>query len=145
MTMLGVSVLAPPNGSHVRAWKPSPFLGFPRTAAALGFRLSVRASSPGASVGTSETSEPSHEATSPEPTRPRSRLGLYARVFVLVALLIVLIALVVANTPRTVALSWVVGSGEVSIVWVIVVSAILGWLVGIVTGALIRHSTRDRT
>lgn len=96
-------------------------------------------------MGTSETSEPSSEGTSPEPVRQRSRAGLYARVFVLVALLIVIIALVVANTPGTVELSWVFGSGEVSIVWVIVASAILGWLVGIVTGALIRHSTRERT
>jgi uncharacterized integral membrane protein len=82
---------------------------------------------------------------SPEPVRSRSRAGLYARAFVLVALLIVLVALVVANTPRTVELSWVFGSGQVSIVWIIVFSAILGWLVGIVTGALIRHRTRGRT
>ncbi|HUH08309.1 MAG TPA: hypothetical protein VML96_10955 [Egibacteraceae bacterium] len=64
--------------------------------------------------------------------------------FVLVALLIVLVALVVANTPGTVELSWVFGSGQVSIVWIVVVSAMLGWLVGIVTGAIIRHSTRGR-
>jgi uncharacterized integral membrane protein len=95
-------------------------------------------------MGTAETSEPSHEGPSSEPVRSRSRAGLYARVFVLVALLVVLIALVVANTPGSVELSWVFGSGRVSIVWVIVLSAILGWLVGIVTGALIRHRTRGR-
>lgn len=96
-------------------------------------------------MGTSDGSEPSRESTSPEPARSRSRAGLYTRVFVLVALLIVLIALVVANTPREVELSWVFGSGQVSIVGIIVFSAILGWLVGIVTGALIRHSARGRT
>lgn len=112
---------------------------------AVRFPLPVREASPGASGGTSETAEPSREGTSPEPVRPKRRVGLYARAFVLVALLIVLIALVVANTPRTVELSWVFGSGEVSIVWIVVFSAILGWLVGIVTGALIRHSTRGRT
>lgn len=96
-------------------------------------------------MGRSDTSEPSHEGTSPEPVRSRSGTGLYARVFVLVALVVVLIALVVANTPGTVELSWVFGSGQVSIVWIIVLSAILGWLVGLVTGALIRHSTRGRT
>lgn len=96
-------------------------------------------------VEASEGAEPSREEASPEPGRSRSRAGLYARVFVLVALLLVLIALVVANTPRTVELSWIFGSGRVSIVWIIVFSAILGWLVGIVTGAVIRHSTRDRT
>lgn len=94
---------------------------------------------------TSEDSEPSREGASPEPVRSRSRAGLYTRMFVLVALVVVLVALVVANTPRTVELSWVFGSGQVSIVWIIVFSAILGWLVGIVTGALIRHRTRDRT
>ena len=51
----------------------------------------------------------------------------------------------VPKEPRTVELSWVFGSGQVSIVWIIVFSAILGWLVGIVTGAIIRHRTRDRT
>lgn len=92
-----------------------------------------------------EGSEPTPEGTAPEPVRSRSRASLYARLFVLVAIVIVLIALVAANAPRTVELSWVFGSGQVSVVWVIVVSALLGWLVGIVTGALIRHSTRDRT
>ena len=96
-------------------------------------------------VNTSEDAVVPREKTSPEPVHSGSRAGLYARVFVLVALLVVLIALVVANTPGTVELSWVFGSGQVSIVWVIVLSAILGWLAGIVTGALIRHSTPGRT
>jgi uncharacterized integral membrane protein len=96
-------------------------------------------------VGAVEEPEHPGERMPPEPARPASRGGLYTRVFVLVALLIVLIALVVANTPRTVELSWVFGSGQVSVVWIIVFSAILGWLVGIVTGALIRHRTRGRT
>jgi uncharacterized integral membrane protein len=96
-------------------------------------------------VKTSEDAGLSREVTSPEPVHSGSRVGLYARVFVLVALLVVLIALVVANTPGMVELSWVFGSGQVSIVWVIVLSAILGWLAGIVTGALIRHSTPGRT
>jgi uncharacterized integral membrane protein len=96
-------------------------------------------------VGPSEGSEPPREGTSRTTVRSRSRAGLYARLFVLVALLLVLIALVVANTPRTVELSWVFGSGQVSIVWIVVFSAILGWLVGIITGALIRHLTRGRT
>ena len=94
---------------------------------------------------TTEDSVLSREKTSPEPARSGSRAGLYARVFVLVALMVVLLALALANTPGTVELSWVFGSGQVSIVWVIVISAILGWLAGIVTGALIRHRTPGRT
>jgi uncharacterized integral membrane protein len=63
--------------------------------------------------------------------------------FVLVALLIVLIALAVQNT-RTVEVSWVFGTGQVPLVWLIVFAAIVGWLTGIVTGTVIRRSTRRR-
>ena len=63
--------------------------------------------------------------------------------FVLVALLIVLIALAVQNT-RPVEVSWVFGTGQVPLVWLIVFAAIVGWLTGIVTGTVIRRSTRRR-
>jgi NhaP-type Na+/H+ or K+/H+ antiporter len=38
----------------------------------------------------------------------------------------------------------VFGTSEVSLVWLIIFAAILGWLVGIVTSIVIRHSTRRR-
>jgi len=60
-----------------------------------------------------------------------------------VALLVVLIALVVANT-RQVKLSWVVGSGHASLVWVILGSAVLGWLLGVVTSVVFLLRTRRR-
>jgi uncharacterized integral membrane protein len=63
--------------------------------------------------------------------------------FGLVALLVVLIALVIANT-RQVKLSWVVGTGHASLVWIIVASALLGWLLGIVTSVVFRLRTRRR-
>lgn len=72
------------------------------------------------------------------------RAGLYAWAFVLVALLVVVIALVAANT-RQVELSWVVGEGEASLVWIIVVAALLGWLLGIATSVLFRFRTRRRS
>ena len=71
------------------------------------------------------------------------RAGLYTWAFVLAALLVVVIALVVANTRR-VKLSWVVGSGHASLVWIIVAAAILGWLLGIVTSVVFRLRTRRR-
>ncbi len=71
------------------------------------------------------------------------RTGLYALAFSLVGLLVVLIALVVANT-RQVKLSWVLGSGHASLVWIIVASAVLGWLLGIVTSIAFRFRTRRR-
>jgi uncharacterized integral membrane protein len=69
------------------------------------------------------------------------RTALYAWAFTFVALLVVLIALVIANT-RQVKLSWVVGSGHASLVWIILASAVLGWLLGIVTTVVFRLRTR---
>jgi uncharacterized integral membrane protein len=71
------------------------------------------------------------------------RTGLYAWAFSLVALIVVLIALVVANTPQ-VKLSWVVGSGHASLVWIILGAAVLGWLLGMLTSVVFRTRTRRR-
>jgi uncharacterized integral membrane protein len=86
-----------------------------------------------------------------EPVEPRKerlrrhghRTGLYTLAFSLVALLVVLVALVVANT-RQVKLSWVAGSGHASLVWIILASTVLGWLLGIVTSVVFRLRTRRR-
>jgi len=83
-----------------------------------------------------------------EPRRNRlRRLGRRARLYTwtgaLVALLVILIALVVANT-RSVKVSWVLGSTRQSLVWVILVTAILGWLLGIVTSLVFRFRARRR-
>ena len=69
----------------------------------------------------------------------RTRLYIYAGVAV--ALLVVLIALVIANTGH-VKVSWVVGSSSVSLVWLVIFSAILGLLLGMVLGALFHWRTR---
>ena len=71
------------------------------------------------------------------------RTALYTLAFSLVALLVVLIALTIANT-RQVKLSWVAGSGHASLVWIILASAVLGWLLGIVTSVVFRLRTRRR-
>ena len=108
--------------------------------------------------GTSEpTSEPAADVTTREVTpsttaetrsdrlrRQGRQVGLYAWVGALVVLLVLLIAFVLANT-RSVQLSWVFGSTRASLVWIIVGSAIVGWLLGIVTSILIRASTRRRS
>jgi uncharacterized integral membrane protein len=86
-----------------------------------------------------------------EPVEPRSdrlrrhgrRTGLYAWAFGLVTLLVLVIALAVANT-RQVKLSWVVGTTHASLVWIILVAAVLGWLLGIATGVIFRLRTRRR-
>jgi uncharacterized integral membrane protein len=75
--------------------------------------------------------------------RKAHRSGLYLYAFSTLALLVCLVALAVANSHR-VEFSWVVGSSEVSLVWIVIFSAILGWLLGIVTSAVFRWRTRAR-
>jgi uncharacterized integral membrane protein len=86
------------------------------------------------------------EAAEPRRERLRRhghRIGLYTWAFSLVALLVVLIALVVANTGQ-VKLSWVVGSGHASLVWITLAAAVLGWLLGILMSVVFRLRTRRR-
>jgi uncharacterized integral membrane protein len=68
---------------------------------------------------------------------------LYTWAFLLIALLVVAIALIVANT-RQVKLSWVVGTSHASLVWIILTTTVLGWLLGIVTSVVFRLRTRRR-
>jgi uncharacterized integral membrane protein len=69
------------------------------------------------------------------------RALLYIYAGVAVVLLICLIALVLANTGH-VRVSWVFGSSSVSLVWLVLFSAILGLLLGMVLGALFHWRTR---
>ena len=79
-----------------------------------------------------------------EPVRRKAhRTGLYLDAFFAVALLLCWVALTVANTDQ-VEFSWVVGSSTVSLVWIVIFSAILGWLLGIVTSVVFRWRTRAR-
>jgi uncharacterized integral membrane protein len=69
----------------------------------------------------------------------RGRLNLYA--LGAVALLVYVVALAAANTGR-VKVHWVFGSGSVSLLWLVLFAAILGWLLGILVTALFRWRTR---
>ena len=73
--------------------------------------------------------------------RGAHRTLLYAYVIAAVILLISLIALVVANTGA-VTVGWVFGSSSVSLVWLVMGSAILGLVLGMIIGALLRYRTR---
>ena len=98
-----------------------------------------------------DESQRSQPQPATEPVEPRGarlrrgahRTGLYAWAFILVALLVVAIALAVANT-RQVKLSWVVGTGHASLVWIILAATVLGWLLGIATSVVFRLRTRRR-
>jgi uncharacterized integral membrane protein len=89
---------------------------------------------------------PPETAPVPEPRRARlRRQGRHARLYswavLAIAVLVVLIALIAANT-RQVKISWVVGSTHTSLVWIIVTAAVLGWLTGVATSVIFRRRTR---
>jgi uncharacterized integral membrane protein len=69
----------------------------------------------------------------------RTRLHGYA--LVAVALFAFVIALAAANTAR-VKISWLFGTSHVSLVWLILAAAIIGWLLGLVTNAALARRTR---
>jgi uncharacterized integral membrane protein len=69
------------------------------------------------------------------------RTGLYAALAVAIAVLVFLILLIVGNT-RQVKLDYVFGTTHAGLIWLVVISAIAGWILGIVTSFLIRRRTR---
>jgi uncharacterized integral membrane protein len=109
----------------------------------------LRRAAPSVNGRATMPTEDGRSAPATEPVEPRmSRLRrrghrgvLYGSALAAIALAIVLIALVVANT-RQVRLSWVVGSGNASLVWIMLTTAVVGWLLGIATAAVFRYRTR---
>ena len=69
----------------------------------------------------------------------RTRLHGYA--LTAVALLAFVIALAALNTNH-VKVSWVFGSSHVSLVWLVLAAAVVGWLLGLVTNAALHRRTR---
>jgi uncharacterized integral membrane protein len=95
-----------------------------------------------------EARAPEAEARTPEEeTRFRRgvryghRTGLYVSAVVAIAVLVFLILLIARNT-RDVKVDYVVDSTQTRLIWLIVISAIAGWVLGIVTAFLIRRRTR---
>jgi uncharacterized integral membrane protein len=76
-------------------------------------------------------------------TRHGRRARLYLTAALFVAVLVVLIVLIAKNT-RSVKLDWAFGSTHASLVWIILASAVLGWLLGIATAVAFRFRTRRR-
>ena len=98
--------------------------------------------------------EPTSEQEREEPTlleesrlarslRYGHRTGLYTSLVVGIAGALFLILLIAQNT-RKVKLDYVFGSTQARLIWLVVISAITGWVLGIVTGFLIRRRTRWR-
>ena len=102
-------------------------------------------------------SEPETEAAPPETeaaplevesrfrrgVRYSHRTGLYVSLVVAIATIVFLILLVARNTRR-VKVDYAFGSTQARLVWLVIISAITGWVLGIVTAFLIRRRTRWR-
>ena len=74
-------------------------------------------------------------------SRKAHRVRLYFYAGAAIVIFVFLIALVLANTGH-VRVSWVFGASSVSLVWLVLFSAILGLLLGMVLGALFHWRTR---
>ena len=73
--------------------------------------------------------------------RKAHRSRLYGYAIVTVALAAFLIALAASNTAH-VKVDWVFGSSHVSLVWLVLIAAILGWLLGLLASARLHWRTR---
>ena len=102
-----------------------------------------------------EQEAPSVEARAPETPTPAvetrlrrgirysHRTGLYVSLVIAIAAVVFLILLIAQNT-RHVKVDYVVGNTQARLVWLVIISAITGWVLGIVTAFLIRRRTRWR-
>jgi uncharacterized integral membrane protein len=71
------------------------------------------------------------------------RTGLYTTLVLGIVALVLLILLIARNT-RQVRLDYVFGHAQAGLIWLIVISAITGWVLGVVTAFLVRRRTRWR-
>ena len=69
------------------------------------------------------------------------RTALYAALVAMIITIVYLVLLISRNTDR-VKLDYVFGSAKTRLIWLIVVSAITGWVLGIATNVLVRRRTR---
>ena len=92
-----------------------------------------------------ETEAPDLEAESRlrRGIRYSHRTGLYVALGVAIATVVVLILLIARNT-RQVKVDYVFGKTQARLIWLVIISAITGWVLGIVTSFLIRRRTRWR-
>lgn len=55
----------------------------------------------------------------------------------------VLLVILIAENTRSVKVGWIFGYSHVSLVYLVLFAAILGWLLGVATSILFRRRTRS--
>jgi uncharacterized integral membrane protein len=73
--------------------------------------------------------------------RHTRRAGSVFSVVIVIAALLFLILLIVRNT-RHVKIDYVFGDAQARVVWLIIVSALTGWVLGLATSYLVRRRRR---
>jgi uncharacterized integral membrane protein len=74
-------------------------------------------------------------------SRRAHRVRLYLYAFLGVAVLAYVVALAGSNTERL-RVNWVFGHSSVRLLWLVMIAAVLGWLLGLALAALFRWRTR---
>lgn len=97
-------------------------------------------------VATVPAVSPAQPATARETRRDRSRrkahrTRLHTYAIAAVAIVAYLIALAASNTAH-VKINWVFGTSHISLVWLVLFAAILGWLLGLAATAAFHWRTR---
>jgi uncharacterized integral membrane protein len=100
-------------------------------------------------VAVSNTARAREAAAAPNGTETRAerlrrkalRGRLHGYAIAAVALVAALIALAASNTAQ-VKVNWLIGSSHISLVWLVLVTAIVGWLLGLIASARFKWRTR---
>jgi uncharacterized integral membrane protein len=90
---------------------------------------------------TDESPAPVEETRFGKGVRQSQRAGRTLSIVVAIAALVFLILLIVRNT-RQVKVDYVFGDAQARVVWLIVISALTGWVLGLATSYLVRRRRR---
>ena len=95
-----------------------------------------------------QTEQPQQPQYADESRRDRAlryghRGSLYGSLILGIIAAVLLILLIARNTKK-VRFDYVVGHAHTALIWLVVISAIVGWVLGIVTAYLVRRRTRWR-
>ena len=88
-----------------------------------------------------DAAAPSSETGGARRARHARRGGIYLEPTAAAALVVLLVALALANT-RHVEVDWLVGSTRASLIWIMIVTAVACWVLGVLTAGVVRHRTR---
>jgi uncharacterized integral membrane protein len=90
-----------------------------------------------------EAREPVEESRLQRGLRYGHRVGLYTSLLVAIAAIAFLVLLIARNSHQ-VKVDYVFDTAYAHLIWLILISAVIGWVLGIITAFLIRRRTRWR-